>query len=76
MLKLRMITSFCWYFSASLEIGVVPVDWKDAGITPLFKKGKKSDPQNNRPSSLTCLVCKIMESIIKDCILNHLNKLS
>ena len=27
-------------FSASLEFGEVPVDWKDAGITPLFKKGK------------------------------------
>ena len=33
-------------FSASLEFGVVSADWKDAGITPLFKKGKKSDPQN------------------------------
>ena len=29
-------------FSASLEFGVVPVDGKDAGITPLFKKGKKN----------------------------------
>ena len=45
-------------------------------ITPLYKKGKKSDPQNYRPISLTCLVCKITESIIKDCILNPLNKFS
>ena len=63
-------------FSASLEFGVVPVDWKNVGITPLFKKGKKSDPQNYKPISLTCLVCKIMESITKDCILNHFNKFS
>ena len=63
-------------FSASLEFGVVPIDWKDAGITPLFKKGKKSDSQNYRPISLTCLVCKIMESIIKHGILNHLNQFS
>ena len=56
-------------FYASLEFGVVPVDWKGAGITPLFKKeGKKSDPQNYGPISLTRLVCKIMESLIKDCI--------
>ena len=37
---------------------------------------KKSGPQNYRPISLTSLVCKIMEFIIKDCILNHLNKFS
>ena len=63
-------------FSASLEFGIVPADWKDAGITPLFKKGKKSDPQNYRPISLTSLICKILESLIKDSILSHLNNFS
>jgi len=62
------------FFNQSLESGVVPVDWKDAGVTPLFKKGKKSDVQNYRPVSLTCVVCKIMESILKDVILDHLEK--
>jgi hypothetical protein len=33
-------------FSQSLETGVVPTDWKDAGVIPLFKKGKKFDVQN------------------------------
>ena len=75
-LKKYLARSLSILFSASLEFGVVPAAWKDAGITPLFKKGKKSDPQNYRPISLTCLVCKIMESIIIDCILNHLNKSS
>ena len=32
-------------FFASLEFGVVPVNWKDAGIILLFKEWKKSDPQ-------------------------------
>ena len=41
-----------------------------------LRKEKKSDPQNDRLISLTCLVCKIMESTTKDCILNHLNKFS
>src|SRR5665811_1285256 len=60
-------------FSASLEFGIVPADWKDAGVTPLFKKGKKSNTENYRPISLTSLVCKILESLIKDSILGHLN---
>jgi len=62
--------------SASLNCGVVPADWKDAGVIPLFKKGKKSDTQNYRPVSLTSIVCKILESIIKDSILGHLTKFS
>ena len=75
--ELKYLTrSLSILFSVSLEFGVAPVDWKDAGITSLFKKGKKFVPQNYRPISLTCLVCKIIESIIKDCILNHLNKFS
>ena len=59
-------------FNRSLEESVVPTEWKDAGVTPLFKKGKKSDVQNYRPVSLTCLVCKLLESIIKDVIMAHL----
>jgi ribonuclease P/MRP protein subunit RPP40 len=61
-------------FNHSLVSGEVPSDWRDAGVTPLFKKGKKSDIQNYRPVSLTSLVCKIMESIIKDDIVEHLEK--
>jgi ribonucleases P/MRP protein subunit RPP40 len=61
-------------FNHSLETSMVPVDWKDAGVTPLFKKGKKSDVQNYRPVSMTSIVCKIMESIIKDKIVGHLER--
>ena len=55
---------------------MVPNAWKEAGVTPLFKKGKKYDRQNYRPVSLTSIVCKILESIIKDAMLGHLNKFS
>ena len=75
-LKKELARPLSIFFSSSLEFGVVPADWKDAGITPLFKKGKKSDPQNYRPISLTSLVCKVLESLIKDSILSHLSKFS
>jgi ribonuclease P/MRP protein subunit RPP40 len=61
-------------FNLTLKSGVVPTEWKDAGVTPLFKKGKKTDVQNYRPVSMTSIVCKIMESILKDEIVNHLEK--
>ena len=61
-------------YNHSLVSGVVPGDWRDAGVTPLFKKGKKSDAQNYRPVSMTSVVCKVMESILKDVIQEHLEK--
>ena len=56
-------------FSKSFSEGELPQDWKDAIITPLHKKGEKEFTSNYRPISLTSIVCKIMESIIKDDIL-------
>ena len=39
-----------------------------------LKKSRKDDVSNYRPVSLTCIVCKILEKIIKGSIWEHLNK--
>ena len=59
----------------SFETGKIPEDWKLAKVIPIFKKGKKSDPNNYRPISLTSTVSKIMETIIRDKIAEHLEEL-
>ena len=59
-------------FTRSLEEGVVPDEWRKANVTPIFKAGSKMSPGNYRPVSLTSIVCKIMESIIRDDIVQHL----
>ena len=59
-------------FNKSMQSGILPKDWKLGHITPIFKKGAKGDPGNYRPISLTCVACKLMESIVKDSILEHL----
>ena len=43
-------------FQQSINSGKIPKVWKDARVTPLFKKGNKSDPGNYRPVSLTSVV--------------------
>ena len=61
----------------SLKEGHLPQSWKDATVTPIYKKGKKTSPGNYRPVSLTSVLCKVTESIIREHIMDHLyrNKL-
>ena len=61
-------------FRMSLSSGQLPQDWKNANVTPIFKKGDKHAPQNYRPVSLTSICCKFMEHIICKHILVHLEK--
>src|SRR6218665_2290217 len=49
-------------------------EWKDALIVPLFEKGNISDSGNYRPVSLTSVVCKVMERIVKGNVVDHLNE--
>ena len=48
-------------YNKSLTTGDIPNDWKLANVTPVFKKGSKSNPSNYRPVSLTVNLCKILE---------------
>ena len=51
-------------FTQSLEEGVIPEDWSNALITPVFKKGNVHSAANYRPVSLTCVLCKLLEHIV------------
>ena len=56
----------------TIEEGDIPVEWKSAYISPIYKKGARNRAENYRPISLTSIVCKIMESFVKDAIMTHL----
>ena len=60
-------------YRKSLDEAYLPQIWRDANITPLHKKGNKASANNYRPVSLTIL-CKTLESIIKDEIIEFLKK--
>ncbi|GAB0177922.1 mitochondrial enolase superfamily member 1 [Grus japonensis] len=49
----------------------VPVDWRLANVTPIYKKGWKEDPGNYRPLGLTSVPWKVMEQIILSAIMWH-----
>ena len=59
-------------FNLSLKEGVVPFEWKEANIISLFKKGSRNKSENYRPVSLTSVICKLFERLIKDNIVDFL----
>ena len=61
-------------FNLSLKERVVPFEWKEANIIPLFKKGSRNKSENYRPVSLTSVICKLLERLIKDHMVDFLVK--
>ena len=59
-------------FDSSLSTGEVPIEWREPNVTSLFKKGSKLVRSNYRPVSLTSVICKILESIVRDHIMKYL----
>ncbi len=50
----------------SVATGKVPREWKRAEVVPIHKSGNKEEPLNYRPVSLTSVVCKMCEKVIKN----------
>ena len=64
-LQLDIVEQICLsvatVFNLSLEEGIVPLEWEDANIIPLFNKGSRNKSENYRPVSLTSVICKLLE---------------
>ena len=61
-------------FTKSTDLKIVPEQWKEAKVSAIFKKGNKKIASNYRPVSLTCIICKLLESIMRDHIIEHMRK--
>ena len=62
-------------FNISLINGIVPLEWKKARVTPIFKgKGDKNDCGNYRPLSVISFIAKILEKCIQKQLLFYLEQ--
>ena len=61
-------------YQQSIDTGSLPEEWTHALVTAVYKKGKKSDPLNYRPISLTCLLVKVLEHIVLSHTWKHLHE--
>ncbi len=68
-------TPLCIIFNFSLESCQIPQDWKKAKISAIYKnKGSRKQAGNYRPVSLTSIICKTLESLIRDHITEYMRK--
>ncbi|VDI39322.1 Hypothetical predicted protein [Mytilus galloprovincialis] len=79
LIRLKYLPKFfdiplCIIFNSSFSSGIVPEGLKIGQITALFKKGDRKLASNYRPVSLTSIICKIMEKLIRQGIVDHMNK--
>ena len=73
----NILTIIVRLINITLRAGVVPTDWKHAQVSMLPKgKGLSTDPNNYRPISLTCCLCKLAERVIHKHIYSHLERVS
>jgi len=60
-------------YNKSVKDIILREDWKCANVSSIFKKGSKLDAGNYRPVSLTSVPCKILESLIQDSVVKHMD---
>ena len=61
-------------FNLSIQDGIVPREWKNANIIPIFKNGSRCKSENYRPVSLTSVICKLLESLLRDHMVDFLTR--
>ena len=61
-------------FTKSLNEVFVPTLLKRAAVVPIYKSGDRSLPCNYRPVSLTPILMKVMEKIVRENIVTFLTE--
>ena len=62
-------------FTTCAENRKIPSEWKLANVVPLHKKGSRDRSESYRPISLTCIMGKVYEKLVRKHMVDHVGKL-
>ena len=51
-------------FTASINTGIFPQEWKESRVSPVYKSGARNDPSNYRPIPVILVIPNIFEKIV------------
>ena len=61
-------------FQKSIDNAALPVIWRKAAVSPIYKGGPRDEVNNYRPVSITSILCKCLEHIICSNIWRHIEQ--
>jgi len=61
-------------FKKSLETATLPSQWTKGDITALHKGGSRHDAKQYRPITITSVLCRTLETVVKVSITEHLDR--
>ena len=59
-------------FNKSLSEGSLPDIFKKSNVTPIHKRGDKSLPKNYRSISITPILCRLLETIVRKVVFQYI----
>ena len=69
-----LVPSLLSVFTSSASTNTVPLMWKSANVSSLYKSNDETNKLNYRPISLLCVPGKIMESCVAVTVTSHIRE--
>ena len=67
----QIVSPLTYILNLTIRTAVIPLEWKKAVVSPIFKDGGKTNCSNYRPISLFHVITKILERAIHTQVYGH-----